>query len=378
MDTAYRFIKKGAILIPEKIRLAIRRHINLTGYDIAQRKAANPFKNSQEQTYPESPFFFGIIEDVAQYHKYYIAACREMKLSYKVMNIIDNEWIFSFRDSCCDAFLVWPTNFSTVYKQLFDYRLRILESEMGMAIYPTWQECWLTEHKPRLRDWMEANGIPHPRTWVFHDRKEAIDFADGASLPIVAKTATGASASGIQVVRNRNALIRVIKEAFGKGLCPRGYDPRDRQRAFVFLQEYLPEVDEWRMVRIGDSFFGYRKERGPTGLHSASHTWSWLDPSNELLDLVNNVTNTGGFTSMDVDIFLTKEGRLLVNECQTVFGCSTPEIQMKVNDVEGRYLLTKDGWQFEPGSFCANHMCNLRLEYLLRMLKDKNETRKAR
>jgi hypothetical protein len=137
-------------------------------------------------------------------------------------------------------------------------------------------------------------------------------------------------------------------------------------------------VDEWRMVRIGDSFFGYRKERGPTGLHSASHTWSWINPSSQLLYLLKNVTDTGGFTSMNVDIFLTKGGRLLVNECQSVFGCSTPAIQMKVNDIEGRYLWAGSGWRFEPGSFCDNHMCNLRLKYLLRMLKDKNGAEKAR
>jgi glutathione synthase/RimK-type ligase-like ATP-grasp enzyme len=378
MDTVYHFIKKGAPFIPEKLRLAIRGHINLTDYDIAQRKAANPYLNMLEQTYPESPFLFGIIEDVAQYHKYYIAACREMKLSYKVINILDNKWISNFRNSRCDAFLVWPTNCSTVYKQLFDYRLRILESEMGKTIFPTWQECWLTEHKPRLRDWMDAHGIPHPPTWVFYDRRNAISFAKDSPLPLIAKTATGASASGVQIVHSRTELMHVVRNAFGKGLCPRGYDPSDRQRGFIFLQEYLPKVDEWRMVRIGDSFFGYRKERGPTGLHSASHTWSWLDPSNELLDLIKNLTDTGGFTSMDVDIFLTKEGHLLVNECQTVFGCSTPAIQMKVNEIEGRYLWTDTGWCFEPGSFCANHMCNLRLEYLLRVLKNKDETKKEK
>jgi hypothetical protein len=369
MNVAFSFIKKGAPFIPQMIRSAIRRQIDLTDYSIAQRKADNPFLNMLEQTYPESPYQFGIIEDVTQYHMYYIAACREMKLSYKVLSILDNEWISNFRDSRCDAFLVWPTNCSTVYKQLFDYRLRILESEMGMAIYRSWQECWLTEHKPRLRDWMNAHGIPHPPTWVFYDRRAAINFAKYSPLPIVVKTATGASASGIRVVRSRFELLHVVWNAFGKGLCPRGYAPRDRQRGFIFFQEFLPEVDEWRMVRIGDSFFGYRKEPGPTGLHSASSNWSWLDPTTELLDLVKKVTDTGGFTSMDVDIFITKEGRIFVNECQTVFGCSTPAIQMKVKDIEGRYLWTTDGWRFEPGSYCANHMCNLRLQYVCDQLK---------
>jgi len=370
----HRLIQKISPLIPEKIRSSIRKHINLHDYDIARRKAGNPFLNMPEEMYPDSPLQVGIIEDVAQYHKYYIAACREMKISYKVLDILRNDWITIFNDSNCDAFLVWPSNVSTVYKQVFDYRLHILEHDMEKKIYPTWRECWLTEHKPRLRDWMDANAIPHPQTWVFHDQREAVDFAGRIRLPIVAKTATGASASGIQVIWDRSKLLRIVRDAFGKGLCPHGYEPQDRQRGFIFLQEYLPDVDEWRMVRIGDSFFGYRKEKGANGLHSASHTWSWLDPGTELLDLLKKVTDTGGLTSMDVDIFVTRDGRMLVNECQTVFGCSTPAIQMKVNDTEGRYLWTEAGWHFEPGSFYANHMCNLRLAYLISQMQKHDNT----
>jgi hypothetical protein len=131
------------------------------------------------------------------------------------------------------------------------------------------------------------------------------------------------------------------------------------------------------MVRVGDSFFGYRKEKGPDGLHSASHKWSWLDPGKDLLNLLKKVTDAGGFTSMDVDVFRTPDGRLLVNELQTVFGCTTPVIYMKVNDVEGRYLWTDDGWRFEVGEFWRNHMCNLRIEYLMTVLDARSKNAKS-
>lgn len=373
MKILFSLIQKATPFIPVKLRTFARKYVGLVGYDIERRKASNPFLNEPEKIYPKSPLMFGIIEDVAQFHKHYIYACRDMGLSYKVMSILDDRWISNFHRSECDAFLVWPSAASTVYKQVFDYRLKILECDMGMTVYPSWLECWLTEHKPRLRDWMEANGIPHPKTWVFHDIEAALGFAESASLPLVFKTATGASASGIRVIKCRRDLAMTIHHAFGRGFCPRGYDPLDRQRAFAFFQEYLAEVDEWRMVRIGDSFFGYRKERGQHGLHSASHNWSWLDPGEELLNLLKMVTEKGGFTSMDVDVFRTKGGRLLVNECQTVFGCSTPAVQMKINGVEGRYTFNTGGWRFETGSYSENHMCNLRLAYLIdRMAQKKN------
>jgi hypothetical protein len=46
---------------------------------------------------------------------------------------------------------------------------------------------------------------------------------------------------------------------------------------------------------------------------------SWLTPERKLLNLLKAVTDAGGMTSMDVDEFLTPDGRLLINELQTVF-----------------------------------------------------------
>lgn len=371
MRTRHKFIRAISPLIPEGVRSWLRTRVSLGDYDLARRRDENELHNLREASYPASRYRLGVIEDPAQYHQHYVAACRELSVSYTVLDLLADDWIERFRRSGCDAFLAWPSCASTMFKEAFDYRLWMLESELGRVVYPTWKECWLTEHKPRLRDWFDAHGLPHARTWVFHDREQALNFARTAALPIVSKTAMGASASGIRVIHTRRELVAVIREAFRRGLCPRGFDPYDRQWGFVYLQEYLPGVDEWRMVRVGDSFFGYRKERGPSGLHSASHNWSWLDPEPALLDLTARVTDEGGFTSMDVDILRTPDGGLYVSECQTVFGCTTPAIQMKVNDVEGRYLRTKQGWRFEAGSFCQNHMCNLRVDFLRKRLDER-------
>jgi len=369
MKLQHQILQRLSPVVPAALRRALRTGFSFKEFDHARCRAANPYYGKPDESFPTSRFLFGIIEEITQYHKYYIAACRDLKVSYRLLSLMADDWLPKFRNSGCDAFLAWPSSDDTAFKSVFDYRLQILEYDLGRRLFPTWRECWLTEHKPRLRDWMDAYGIPHPKTWVFYSREAALAFAADADLPIVFKTATGGSASGIRIVRSRSELKQAIREAFGRGLCPYGYDPHDRQRGFAFLQEYLPDVQEWRMVRIGDSFFGYRKEKGPSGLHSASHTWSWLDPGPDLLNLLKRVTDSGDFTSMDVDVFRTTDGRLLVNECQTVFGCSTPAIQMKVSDVEGRYVWTKQGWRFERGEFCQNHMCNLRVKYLISVLE---------
>jgi hypothetical protein len=117
-----------------------------------------------EATYPDCRFRVGIIADINQDHQHYVAACRNCSLSYKVVDLLADEWVSRFREERFDAVLVWPCCVTTAIKHVYDYRLRILEHDLGVLLYPTWQECWLTEQKPRLRDWLDAHGFAHPKT----------------------------------------------------------------------------------------------------------------------------------------------------------------------------------------------------------------------
>lgn len=362
----------AAHILPRAVRSIIRAKVSLVDYDLQRRVNENPYYMKNEKDYQESEFCLGIIEDLMQYHKYYISACRDLGVSYRVLSILDDDWVERFRLSGCDAFLAWPTVSPTNAKSAFDYRLFMLEREMEQVVFPSWKECWLTENKLRLRDWLQVNNIPHPKTSVFYSKKEALDFAAQSEYPVVVKTATGASGSGVVIANNEKQLVKCIRKSFGKGLRPKSFDSNDRQWGYVFIQKYYPNVQEWRMIRIGSSYFGYRKEPDESGIHSASKKWSWLEPDSVLLELLKDVSDLGEFESMDVDLFLTEDGEIFVNECQTVFGCTTPAIQMKVNGEEGRYVNIDGDWKFESGEFSTNHMCNLRIKHLLSKLKENN------
>ena len=123
------------------------------------------------------------------------------------------------------------------------------------------------------------------------------------------------------------------------------------------------------MIRIGDSYFGYRKEK-IGNFHSGSGAWTWLDPPRELLNLLREITEIGGFTSMDIDFFETLDGKFLVNELQTVFGATTPAEMLKVNGQNGRYIYRAQNqqWVFEAGDFSRNMCANARVDYLINVI----------
>jgi hypothetical protein len=319
-------------------------------------------------TYPaKADATLGIVKEVFQHHAPFVRACREMGVPYRLVDISGPDWVEAVRGAPVDAFLAWPSIQLTVLKRMHDDRLRLMVECLGKIVYPTWQELWLYESKHRMHYWLAARGFPQPRTWVFHSYDEARDFAASAELPIVFKTDLGATSAGVRIFRARRPLLRFVRRVFRGGIERKGGDPRDRQWGAAFFQEYLPEVTEWRAIRINRTYFAHQK--GKIGdFHSGTNIVIFANPPRELLDLVRRVTEAGPFTSMDVDIFETRDGRYLINELQTLFGGDP--CQMKVDGRPGRYLYDKekDQWLFEEGMFNRNECCNLRVERVLEML----------
>jgi hypothetical protein len=338
-------------------------------------QARDQYADTEEiSTYPAKvDIRLGIIKEFEHGHKHYIGACRDLGVPYRLVDISGPDWIDVVKNCGCDVFLVWPSGLITAWKQMFDERLKVIVKQLGKTIYPTYDEMWIYESKRRMHYWLEANKIPHPKTWVFYNRQEALGFAKEIELPVIIKIDLGSGASGVRIFQKRSALLRFVRRCFGKGIVRTGGDSRDRQWGSVVFQEYLPDVVEWRIIRMGDSYFGHQKLRKGE-FHSGSGKVGWYDPPKELFDFVRSVTDAGRFTSMDLDIFETGDGRFIVNELQCVFGSILP-YQMLVNGRAGRYLYesSRGSWAFEEGIFCQNACCNLRVEALVRGLGHKLE-----
>lgn len=146
------------------------------------------------------------------------------------------------------------------------------------------------------------------------------------------------------------------------------YDQRDHdvQKGVILLQRYIPHEFEWRCVKIGDSYFAYKKLKvGQTA--SGSKQFDYGPPPFEILDFTKDLCAKFGFNFMAVDLFYNHEN-ILVNELQTIFGHTNPFI-CKVNDKTGRYILINDQWIFEEGDFNSNESYDLRLKTSIDLFK---------
>lgn len=361
-----RLARLGARL-PKRVRWWIQRYVDAGPLKRAHWKAAaaaDVGATSDVDTFG-SPCRVGIVFNQWGSHQRFVDACLELGVPYVVLDLARNDWGDRLRAADCGLLLTWPDALSLSRATMLKDRVQLAETVLGIPSVPSSHELWLYEDKRRVRDWLATQGLPSPRTWLFFERDEALAFAESCDLPVVFKLPMGSSARGVTIARDRRTLVRVIRRTFDAGIAPPGHHHRDRFRGSALLQEFLPTVREWRLVRIGSSYFGHPKGR-VGDFHSGSGVAEWDVPTARHLDFLHDVTERGRFFSMAVDTFETTDGRLLVNELQTVFGATTSVDQLRVDGVPGRMVRLGAGdWRFEPGDFAKNACAHERVRQAL-------------
>lgn len=335
-------------------------------------------------------------------HLSWVKACERIQplVIFRIIDITKNDWFEDVKSFNPTYLLAKPSGNTNLFRQLYLERLDILVNDCGFKSFPSFDEIRIYENKRFFSYWLKANNIPHAKTFVFYHSNEAEDFIKGRSFPLVAKSNIGASGSGVVLIKNESEGTSYIRRSFFGNGAPKRLGPNlsrgglikrglyyishpgeirgkldhyrliasDIQSNFVIFQEYIDHTFEWRVVRIGESFFAHKKLK--TGEKASGSLLKLYDnPPFTLLDFVRKITDTYGFFSQAVDVF-EKDGKYLVNEMQCIFGQSDP-FQMKVNERIGRYRYLVGKWEFEEGDFAKNACFDLRIEYVLSTLENR-------
>lgn len=114
--------------------------------------------------------------------------------------------------------------------------------ERGIKTLPTMQEALWYDDKiaqyEALKKWM-------PQTWIFTTRKEAVNFSESATFPLIRKLAHGASSCNVSLIKNKSALKKSIADAF-----------RRNGDGYIYLQEYIKTDCDYRINISGRYLYG--------------------------------------------------------------------------------------------------------------------------
>ncbi len=350
-------------LLPIGFRDFLRNRSNLYEYNLKNWKTDIPLIGTDKEFEfkGKSSVTVGIIYDFSQRHVNYMNACINLGVSYKVIDIFSNNWIqFVENNPEIEHYFTWPSTYSNVWKTVLDERLMYLEKHFNKNVFPENLSTWIYESKRRLKDWFYLNNIKIPETYVFYHRDEAMDFLNKTKFPVVFKSDLGAGGTGVQILKTKSEAKKLVNQLFYKTFIPKRLDPRETQWGFIMFQEYLKDVEEWRISRIGDGFFVRLKEKVGE-FHSGSGKINWEKARPEILNMAKKVTDIGNFKSMGVDIFETPNGELYINEIHTVFGVK----KLETDENSGKWTFENDKWSFEQGEFSEYQFAKERITYVL-------------
>jgi glutathione synthase/RimK-type ligase-like ATP-grasp enzyme len=332
-------------------------------------KELGGFDDSVEEHFEDSLVVVGIIKERWFNHRFYIMACKELKISYKVIDLFSQKWLECIEESNLDFLVVRPSVQYTPWKDMFDNRVRLIESLNGIKIFPNTESLWIWESKLRTIEWLKVNKIPHAKTEIFYDLNELKRFSNNCSFPLVYKSSIGSGSSGVKLIYNKRQLKKISNRVFNRGIRTYRKNKLDKEHGFIILQEYLNDVKEWRIIRIGEYYFGYEKLKDGQ-FHSGSQNFGYGIPPKKCLNLVKKITDVHNFKYVDIDVFITKEGSFLVNEIQPYFGQKDDRELLQIEEESGRLTYNENtkNWDFEKGDFCKNNLCNLRILEMIKTL----------
>lgn len=148
------------------------------------------------------------------YSNRWINYCKSHSVDYKIVNAFDSNIMEQLKD--CDAFL-WHYHHGIYEDVLVARKILFALEHAGVMVYPNFKTAWHFDDKVAQKYLLEAINAPMVPSYVFYDKKKALEWVDQTDFPKVFKLTGGAGSSNVRLVKTKNAARSVIKKAFGRG-----------------------------------------------------------------------------------------------------------------------------------------------------------------
>ncbi len=226
----------------------------------------------------------------------WIEYCRSRNIPFKAVCCYDSDIIEQIRD--CSA-LMWHFYHTNPIDILMARNVLNAAEMMGLKVYPDFYENWHFDDKLSQKYLLEALNLPAAPSWAFFDEKEALEFGEHCTLPIVAKLRHGAGSYNVRLLKTRSDIRRYIKRMFGRGFSPAPAPLADvktklkvaaakgglagivrrlkkapnffrvvhyakkyfgNEKGYVYFQKYIPgNLCDYRIKVVGDIAWGLRR-----------------------------------------------------------------------------------------------------------------------
>ena len=172
------------------------------------------------------------------FHPRWVDYCKQNNIPFKLVNCYAIDLIEQLKD--CKG-LLWHHSQNDPKALLAAKPILFSLEQAGIKVFPNFNTNWHFDDKLGQKYLLEAIGAPLVPTYVFYDKKTALDWAGKTTFPKVFKLRGGAGSSNVKLAKTQSAAIKLIRKAFGKGFS--------NYNAWGNLKEH------WRKWQLGKTDF---------------------------------------------------------------------------------------------------------------------------
>jgi glutathione synthase/RimK-type ligase-like ATP-grasp enzyme len=275
-------------------------------------------------------------------------------IPFSFYNIHDSDWMEKAKDY--DLIIFRPDN-SPSKLQEAKSKIYIIEHYLKIKCFPKYDEIWSYEDKVRANYLYRILDIPHVKTYITHNKTEALKIIKQFNYPMVSKISCGSVSRGVSLLKSKKQAEKLVRKVFSTGKLT--YWSEYKQKNYIYLQEFIHDaIYDLRIIVVGNRISGYyRLSQDQDFRASGSGIWQ-CDVSElpeEAMKIAIRLKEAINSTILAVDMIKSEESdQFLVIEHSIFYDVDYYE-ELVVNGVAGHYhYYKKDGdlkFVFKPGKF---------------------------
>jgi glutathione synthase/RimK-type ligase-like ATP-grasp enzyme len=144
----------------------------------------------------------------------WIDYCTRNQIAYKIVDCYSSSIIEMVKD--CEVIL-WHHHHSSRKDVLFAKQLLFALQQSGKKVFPDFNTGWHFDDKVGQKFLLEAVNAPIAKSFVFYTKEDAYQWVETTTFPKVFKLRGGAGSTNVKLIKSKEAAVRIIDRAFGRG-----------------------------------------------------------------------------------------------------------------------------------------------------------------
>lgn len=263
----------------------------------------------------------GIAQAYNGEHRYYRAGAKELGIKAFLFDIDTSNWVKNLKSA--DAYIWHADTKEEKYRVIHD-RIYFIESVIKKPIFPDMNQYFAYNNKILQSNIFKLYNVPQVKTYITFKKSRALEIIKNIKYPFILKDAHGYGGLHVHKIDNRNQAREYVEKIFSP--CGLRHDLAT-MRNYFYVEEFIKIEKDLRVIIIGNKVACayWRSSEGDwrhnIGLGGGAN---FEKIPKSALDFCVKFNKKMGYHWMAYDIFVQKNGKILMSEFACNFGIKAP------------------------------------------------------